>query len=239
MGQHGLGHYLPDSDSAQDAASRESLMTDAVEHRPLREIVAERIRGMIIGGNFRPGERLIEGQIAEQLGVSRNPVREAIRSLEGTGLIEVVPRRGAHVSTIDLDEVRKMQELQFLIESFAAELAAKRRTDDDVARLTKCIDEGLAATKSGDTVGAAAWHRDFHIALVRATGNAYIERALSPLRHRTEFIFAVLQEERGTITWVEHSAIRDAVAKGNARQARDLMREHISIAARHLEQSET
>jgi DNA-binding GntR family transcriptional regulator len=209
-------------------------MTDAVEHRPLREIVAERIRAMILGGVFQPGERLIEGHIADQLGVSRNPVREAIRSLEATGLIEVIPRKGAHVSRVDLEEVRQIQELRFVIESFAAELAAKRRTDDDIKRLTECIEKGLAATKSGDKVGAAAWHRDFHIALEDAGGNPYIQRALHPLRQRTELVFSMLQEERGEITWKEHRAIRDAVAKGSARQARDLMREHISVSVRHF-----
>jgi len=210
-------------------------MSEVVEQRPLREIVAERIRAMIIEGALRPGERLIEGHIAERLGVSRNPVREAIRSLEATGLIEVIPRKGAHVSKIDLEEVRQIQELRFAIESLAAELAAKRRTDDDLLRLTECIEKGLAATKSGDKVGAAARHRDFHIALEHAARNPYINRALSPLRQRTELVFSVLQDERGEITWEEHRAIRDAVANGSARRARDLMREHIAVAVKHFE----
>ena len=209
-------------------------MTDAVEHRPLREIVAERIREMIIGGVFAPGERLIEGHIAEQLRVSRNPVREAIRSLEATGLIEVIPRRGAHVSRVDLEEVRQIQELRSMIEPHAAELAAKRHTEADIARLTECIERGLAATKSRDKVGAAGWHRDFHIALEDAAKNPYIARALAPLRQRTELVFSVLQEERGEVTWKEHAAIRDAVASGNARQARDLLREHIAVSVRHF-----
>ena len=102
-------------------------------------------------------------------------------------------------------------------------MAAERRTDADVRQLTECIDRGLAATKSGDKVSAAAYHRDFHIALEHAAQNPYIERALSPLRQRTELVFSVLQEERGEITWQEHSAIRDAVAKGDSSLARDLL----------------
>jgi DNA-binding GntR family transcriptional regulator len=211
-------------------------MANVLEHRPLRDVVAERIREMILDGTFTPGERLIEGHIAEQLGVSRNPVREAIRSLEATGLVEVIPRKGAHVSRIDVEEVRQIQELRSVIEPLAAELAAKRRTDGDIRRLSECIDRGLAATKSGDKVLAAAWHRDFHIALEQAAQNPYIERALSPLRQRTELVFSVLQEERGEITWKEHAAIRDAVASGDARLARDLLREHIAISVRHFEQ---
>ena len=189
---------------------------------------------MILDGTFAPGERLIEGHIAEQLGVSRNPVREAIRSLEATGLVEVIPRKGAHVSRIDVEEVRQIQELRSVIEPLAAELAAERRTDADVRQLTECIDRGLAATKSGDKVAAAAYHRDFHIALEHAAQNPYIERALAPLRQRTELVFSVLQEERGEITWQEHSAIRDAVAKGDSSLARDLLREHIAVSVRHF-----
>jgi len=206
-----------------------------VEHRPLREVVAERIRAMILEGAFKPGERLIEGQIADQLGVSRNPVREAIRSLEATGLIEVIPRKGAHVSRIDVEDVRNIQELRYVIESLAAELAAKRRGDDDLARLGECIDKGLVATESGDLVGAAAWHRDFHIALEQAARNPYITRSLDPLRQRTELVFSVLQEARGKISWEEHRAIRDAVASRAPKRARDLMREHITVSVRHFE----
>ena len=131
---------------------------------------------MILDGTFAPGERLIEGHIAEQLGVSRNPVREAIRSLEATGLVEVIPRKGAHVSRIDVEEVRQIQELRSVIEPLAAELAAERRTDADVRQLTECIDRGLAATKSGDKVAAAAYHRDFHIA-ARARRTEPVHRA--------------------------------------------------------------
>jgi len=210
-------------------------MANVLDHRPLRDVVAERIREMILDGTFALGERLIEGHSAEQLGVSRNPVREAIRSLEATGLVEVIPRKGAHVSRIDVEEVRQIQELRSVIEPLAAELAAERHTDDDVRQLTDCIDRGLAATKSGDKVLAAACHRDFHIALEHAAQNPYIERALGPLRQRTELVFSVLQEERGEVTWKEHSAIRDAVAKGDAVLARDLLREHIAVSVRHFE----
>jgi DNA-binding GntR family transcriptional regulator len=101
-------------------------------------------------------------------------------------------------------------------------------------RLLECTDKGLAATKSRDKVGAAAWHHQFHIVLERAARNPYIEQALSPLRHRTELVFSVLQEEWGTITWKEHRAI-DAVGRGDATAASDLMREHIAVVVRYFE----
>ena len=78
---------------------------------------------MIASGQLQPGERLFEDRLAEQLGVSRNPVREALRALEGTGLVEVLPRRGAYVSRIDADRVRQLLELRSVIEAYAAETA--------------------------------------------------------------------------------------------------------------------
>jgi DNA-binding GntR family transcriptional regulator len=88
-------------------------------HRTLREVVAEEIRSMILDGSLLPGERLLEDRLAEQLGVSRNPVREAIRALEGTGLVEVVPRRGAYVANLDPDQAHQLLELRSVIEAYA------------------------------------------------------------------------------------------------------------------------
>ena len=85
-------------------------------YRPLREVVAEEIRAMIVRGDLAPGERLLEDRLAEQLGVSRNPVREAIRSLEATGLVEVVPRRGAYVSRLDVEDARQLLEVRGILE---------------------------------------------------------------------------------------------------------------------------
>ena len=103
-------------------------------HRTLREVVADEIHGMIMRGELEPGERLYEDRLALQLGVSRNPVREAIRALEGTGLVEVLPRRGAYVSRIEPDQIVQLLELRCVIEAYAAERAAIRRTDADLDR---------------------------------------------------------------------------------------------------------
>lgn len=207
---------------------------EELDHKPLRQVVADRIRLMIVAGELSPGQRLIEGQIAERLGVSRNPVREALRSLEATGLIDVIPRKGAHVAMINLDELTQIQDLRFAIESLAAERAAVNRTDDDLRALKLCIDRGLAATKRGDKALAAECHRAFHVALERASKNPYIEFALAPLRQRSEIVFAVLQEERGEITWAEHREILDAVARSDVEASGDLMRKHIKVAVEHL-----
>ncbi len=97
-------------------------------HKTLREVAADEIRAMIRRGDLQPGERLLEDRLAEELGVSRNPIREAIRILENTGLVEVKPRRGAHVATLDPARAVELLELRSVLEAFAAQLAAAGRS---------------------------------------------------------------------------------------------------------------
>jgi DNA-binding GntR family transcriptional regulator len=206
-------------------------------HRPLREVVAEEIRSMIMSGEIAPGERLIEDKLAAELGVSRNPVREAIRSLEATGLVDVVPRKGAYACLVDGEDIRQIQELRAAINGWAAELAAARRTDEDIRRLRSCVEAGRAASTDGDGVRAAEQHREFHLAMEDAAGNPFIGLVLEPLRHRTEMVFSVLLDRRGALAWDEHEAIFDAVVDRDTMRARVLVEEHILSALVHYEQA--
>jgi DNA-binding GntR family transcriptional regulator len=208
-----------------------------LSHRPLREVVAEEIRAMIMGGQIAPGERLIEDKLAAELGVSRNPVREAIRSLEATGLVDVVPRKGAYACLVDGEDIRQIQELRAAINGWAAELAATRRTEDDVRRLRSCVEAGRAASNAGDGVRAAEQHREFHLAMEDAAGNPFIGLVLNPLRHRTEMVFSVLLDRRGALAWDEHEAIFDAVVERDTARARALVEAHILSALVHYEQA--
>jgi len=198
-----------------------------VNHRPLREVVVSQIRAMIIDGELAPGSRLVEGQLAERLGVSRNPVREAIRSLEATGLVDVIPRKGAYVCVIDHTEVRQIQELRVLVEGHAAEMAARGRTDEDLDRLSECLERGRASSLAEDYPSASDWHRDFHFAIVRAAGNPFLTPILDPLRHRTELVFTMVVNERGRIAWDEHEAIYESVKAQDTEGSSKLVCQHI------------
>jgi DNA-binding GntR family transcriptional regulator len=197
-------------------------------HRTLREVAAEEIREMIRRGDLQPGERLLEDRLAEELGVSRNPIREAIRILENTGLVEVTPRRGAHVAMLDPARAIELLELRSVLEAFAAQLAAKRRTPEQLIRIRRVFEEGKAATARGDAVAAARCHREFHIAIEQASGNSYLGPTVEPLRAQTELVFSLLIERRGLLGWEEHAAMLEAVETGDEEAARTATRSHMS-----------
>lgn len=204
-------------------------------HRTLREVVADEIRAMIMRGELKPGERLFEDRLAERLGVSRNPVREAIRALEGTGLVEVLPRRGAYVSQLDDERTHQLLELRAVLEGFAAQQAALHRTPEDLERLRDLVEEGRRASKENDVVRAATCHREFHRAIERASGNQYLEGAVAPLRHQTELVFSVLLEHRGAPGWEEHDRILAAITAGDGDEARRSTSEHMASVIHDLD----
>lgn len=193
---------------------------------------------MILRGELAAGERLTEDRLAEQLGVSRNPVREAIRSLEATGLVEVIPRKGAYVCRHDLEDVQNLLELRTALESFAAEMVARTAPSGLAQDLSRIIDGGVEASELGNHVLAAELHRDFHLAIEQAIRNPYLLQVVEPLRHRTEMVFSILLESRGAVSWNEHQRIRDAIADEDPGGARRAIADHMSSVLRELRRLE-
>jgi DNA-binding GntR family transcriptional regulator len=193
---------------------------------------------MIMRGDLGAGERLHEEKLAEQLGVSRNPIREAIRLLEATGLVEVIHRRGTYVCTPDPDDTRHVLEVRSVLESYAAESVAKSPPDGVVDELRRIVADGITASAAGNTVKASELHSEFHKAVERATGNPYLIQVVEPLRQRTEMIFSILVEARGSMGWHEHEAITDAIAAGDADAARSTVYDHIMSVLENFQLAE-
>jgi DNA-binding GntR family transcriptional regulator len=208
-------------------------------HRTLREVVADEIRAMIRNGELQPGERLLEDRLAERLGVSRNPVREALRALESTGLVEVQPRRGAYVASLAPQRAVELLELRSVLEAFAAQLAAKQRTSDQLAEIRRWFDAGREATANNDIVNAARAHRQFHMAIEQAAGNSYLAAAVEPLRAQTELIFSQLVDRRGLIGWQEHVELLEAIEAGDADAAQAATRRHMNSVLNDLREAVT
>ena len=198
-----------------------------LEHKPLREVVADELRQLIIDGELAPGERLVEGRLAERLGVSRNPIREAIRSLEAVGLIEVIQRRGAYVAKVDPTDIRLMQEVRHVLDRWIVQAAALRHEDSDLKRIDETLRLGREASTAGDIVRTAEAHRAFHLAIEVATKNPYATLAMNALRQRAELIFSMMVHRRGPVAWDDHQAIRDAIARRDSEGAAQLMNAHL------------
>ena len=110
-------------------------------YKPLRDVVFENLREAILEGKLKPGQRLMEVQLAEQLGVSRTPIREAIRKLELEGLVVMLPRKGAYVANMSFKDLIDVLEIRASLEGLAASLAAERRRDEDIEELEKLAKE--------------------------------------------------------------------------------------------------
>ncbi|MBX6764405.1 MAG: GntR family transcriptional regulator [Rubrobacteraceae bacterium] len=194
----------------------------------------ERIREYVLGGEAEPGTRLGQVELAERFGISRTPVREALRRLADEGLVEFQPNRGYRVADLGLEAVLRRLEVRTLLEPGIARLAAGRRNGRDIDFLYGAIEQEAAAA---DGVEAHDASRQFHVHLAQATGNEELVRVLRSL-WIVEVGRRLLSRRMLTSDWkdedvAEHRQIASAVAEGRAEDAERLMLEHIERAIGH------
>jgi len=198
------------------------------------DLAYERIRAMVVAGEIPPGARLGQVELAEQLGISRTPVREALRRLTGEGLAEFVPNRGFRAASPSLDDVLRRLEVRLLLEPGIARLAAARRSHPELLRLLDAIArEEQARTR----IEAHDASRDFHLLLAAATGNPELVAMLGSLwiveiGRRLLAARATSEDWRKTDV-AEHRAIAVAVGAGDGELAARLMTDHIGEALQH------
>ncbi len=196
-------------------------------HAPLREKVADEIRNAILSGHFKPGERLIEDRLAAEFAVSRNPIREALRTLASEGLIEVTARRGAVVALLSPQEAGELLEVRATLESANARLAARRHDPGVLARLNDILAQGTAAIEAGRLADLPALNMAFHAELARAGHNGVLADLMRMLRDRSAPLFRGYGLEFARETWAEHAGILRAVIAGDAELASLLAYRHV------------
>jgi DNA-binding GntR family transcriptional regulator len=199
-------------------------------HLPLRHAVLEEIRRRIIAGAYSPGQRVFEDQIAADLDVSRNPVREALQALAGEGFIELEPRRGARVAVVSQARAGELFEVREVLEGLVASLAATRCTDAEVAAMRAVVDEGRHAAERGNLTALPALNTRFHTLLATSARNAMLAETIEHLRHLIEWIYSQRIAQRAPRSWQEHSRIVDAIAGGDPDTAERVARAHIAMA---------
>lgn len=195
-----------------------------------------RIRDLVLSGELAPGSRLGQVELAERFGISRTPVREALRRLAGEGLVDPLSNRGFRVADLGLDAVMRRLEVRSILEPGIARLAARRRGEQDIERLWNAISLEERARNGIEAHDAS---RDFHVALARATGNEELVRVLESL-WLVEVGRRLLARRSAESDWPsvdirEHREIAAAIEAGRVEDAGRLMEEHVSGAVRHWE----
>ncbi len=202
-------------------------------YKPLRELVFDSLRKAIIIGKLKPGERLMEIQLAEEMGVSRTPVREAIRKLELEGFVVMVPRKGAYVAGVSVKDIADVFEVRSALEGLAASLAAERITEEEMEELEKVIhlisgEEDLLTVFKKDS--------EFHELIYKASRNQRLTQIITNLSEQiNRFRLTSLSiPGRLKIAVDEHKKITEAISGRNADLASALASEHMENAEQNL-----
>jgi DNA-binding GntR family transcriptional regulator len=210
-----------------------------VQNRTLREQVVDYLREEILANHLTPGTELGEVSLAQSLGVSRGPLREALGQLAAEGLVTIVPRRGAVVKTLTQQEFLDAYEVREALESLAIKLAVPRLRDSDRAKLRRMCRDMEQAAETGDTERFFEINHDFHAFLVRASRNKTLEQMHTQLIAQMGRLLKKSVELRGGVlkSAAEHRAIVAAVDAGDAGLAARLLEEHIEVPQRVLRSS--
>ena len=198
-------------------------------HRPLREIVYEQLKLQILTGKISPGTRMMEVELADEMGVSRTPVREAIRKLEKEGLVTIEPRRGAYASDISVKDMVDTLEVREDLEGLAAALAAERMTEEQMEELIQITRKYSEAIKNSDTEKIIGYDEQFHKHIVACSGNKtliQLSETVQELALRFRYLFYD-DFSRYENMPVEHRKIIDAIKGGDAETARQTADNHV------------
>ena len=204
------------------------------EYLPLRDVVFYTLRRAILKGELEPGERLMEVALANKMGVSRTPIREAIRKLELEGLVVMIPRRGAEVARITEKDLRDVLEVRECLECLAIELACERISNEEIVKLKEACRQFEISLGGADLTDSAEKDVAFHDIIFEATHNARLIQMLSNLReqmyrYRLEYI---KEKESHKQLIEEHKAIVSALESRDKAAAEAIISSHIRYQER-------
>lgn len=199
-------------------------------HKPLREIVYEELKRQIMVGEIAPGTRMMEVELADEMGVSRTPVREAIRKLEKEGLVSIEPRRGAYASDISIKDMVDVLEVRQDLEGMAAALASLRITEEEKEDLEKIVQEYTDAVESGNISEIIKYDEAFHKYIVSISGNKTLVQMVSQVQDLALRFRYIYYDDftRFKNQPLEHHRIVDAIFAADANKARIEAESHLS-----------
>ena len=211
----------------------EDLTLNMNAYLPLRDVVFNTLREAILKGELKPGERLMELQLAAKLGVSRTPIREAIRMLEQEGLAVTIPRKGAEVARMTEKDMEDVLQIRDALDELAASIACEQISEEELAELRHTMHEFEESTKTGDVKRIAEADVRFHDIIYHATRNVKLENMLNNLREQMyRYRVEYLKDE--TIyprLLKEHKDIAESLRRKDKSRASETMREHVKNQA--------
>lgn len=207
----------------------EDLKLNMNAYLPLRDVVFQTLREAILKGDLRPGERLMELQLASRLGVSRTPIREAIRMLEQEGLAVTIPRKGAEVARMTEKNMEDVLQIREALDDLAVQVACDKMTKQQLANLTQTMKNFENAVQTGNLSKIVAYDVEFHDIIYESTDNPKLVTLLSNLReqihrYRVEYL---KEKENYPMLIKEHEAILEALKEKNKERVVEAMRSHI------------
>jgi DNA-binding GntR family transcriptional regulator len=193
---------------------------------PLRQSVYDALIDLIVSGELLPGQHLVETDIARQLGVSRQPIREALHRMEAEGWVDLRPSQGAFVHVPTDSEVDELLDVRELLEAETTRLAARHANAAGVARLRALCQEGVAAAQANDISRAVQANNAFHAEIAGLAGNAVLADLDSIVSRRVQWYYRLVAPYRQRDSWTEHIAQIDAIEAHDEELARSLARSH-------------
>jgi DNA-binding GntR family transcriptional regulator len=199
---------------------------------PLRQSVYDALIDLIVGGELPPGQHMVETDLARQLGVSRQPIREALHRMEAEGWVDLRPSQGAFVHVPTDAEVDELLDVRALLEAETARLAAAGGGPDpqaraaQLARLREICREGEAAAEADDFGAAVAANNAFHAEIAVIGGNGTLAELADIVGRRVQWYYRMVAPARGHGSWTEHAELIDAIEAGDPEKAQALARKH-------------
>ena len=205
-------------------------------YQPLREAICESLRNAIKNGKLKPGERLMEVQLAEELGISRTPVREAIRKLEQEGYVIMLPRRGTYVSSVSVHDVQEIFEIRTALEKLSTGLAARRIENDELEQLQKLLTKIEGYIEKRDIDNIVKTDIEFHDLLYHVSRNERLSGIISNLKEQLARFRTLSMSYPGRLeeTLEEHREMVEAIASGDVEAAREAAERHMVRAEETL-----
>jgi DNA-binding GntR family transcriptional regulator len=193
---------------------------------PLREAAYEALLELITRGALRPGQHLVESELAERLGVSRQPVREALQRLSNERWVDLRPTQGAFVHQPTVAEADQLMAVRALLEAEAARLAAANAADGSIERLRELWREGVAALAADDIDAVVAANAALHASVMELAANDVLAELAGQVSRRVRWYYTPVARQRGERSWEEHAALIEAIAAHDQDLAARVMREH-------------